>query len=110
MLRYQGFHNQLDQYNIDETLYVGNDTIIWKAYHKLSGLQVAIKNVKTTHCLLSSKQRNISEAHAMYLCQASIQVLGFVESFSLPDGQTYIVTKLARGGNLLNYMKHLGVE
>ena len=45
----------------------------------------------------------------MYMCQGSSNVLNFIEEFSL-NGETYIVTKLARGGDLLGYLGALGVD
>ena len=45
----------------------------------------------------------------MYMCQDSQNVLNFIEEFSL-NKETYIVTKLARGGDLLSYLSSQGVD
>ena len=54
----------------------------------------------------ANRFHRISEADALHLCQGSTSVLAFVEEFSQSDGQTYIVTKHARGGHLLDYLDH----
>ena len=39
----------------------------------------------------------------MHLCQGSNQVINFIEEFTMQD-QTYLVTKLASGGDLIGYL------
>lgn len=56
-----------------------------------------------------STENQVSEGQAMYLCQGSTQVINFIEEFTM-DGKTYIVTKYARGGDLLGYLSALGVD
>ena len=48
----------------------------------------------------------ISEADAMTLCKTSNYVLSLVDQFAFDD-MTYIVTKLAKGGNLLDHVESL---
>ena len=45
----------------------------------------------------------------MHLCQGSNQVIDFIEEFTT-QGQTYLVTKLARGGDLIGHLSALGVD
>ena len=54
-------------------------------------------------------ENQVSEGHAMYHCQGSTQVINLIEEFQM-HGQTYIVTKFARGGDLLGYLTSLGVD
>lgn len=56
-----------------------------------------------------STENQVSEGRAMYMCQSSTQVINFIEEFTI-NGETYIVTKLARGGDLLSYLTALGVD
>ena len=51
--------------------------------------------------------KGISEANALFSCQNSFSVVQFIEKFTYLD-KTYIVTKLAQGGNLNDYLEHLG--
>ena len=45
----------------------------------------------------------------MTLCQRSKNVVKFIEEFSI-SGDTYIVTKYAQGGDLLNYLSTQGTD
>ena len=45
----------------------------------------------------------------MTLCSSSKYLLSLVESFQ-HEGETYIVTKYAKGGNLLSYLTGKGVS
>lgn len=51
----------------------------------------------------------MSEEKAMILCGSSKHLLSLVESFE-HEGETYIVTKFAKGGNLLSYLTGKGVS
>ena len=77
--------------------------------HKVSGMRVAIKAMDTAKYKRLSTENAVSEGYAMHLCQGSTQVINFVEEFTL-QFQTYLVTKLARGGDLLGYLSALGVD
>ena len=57
-----------------------------------------------------AREQHVSEGAVHYtLCRQSEHVLKFVEVFE-EGSQTYIVTKLARGGDLLGYLGALGVD
>lgn len=45
----------------------------------------------------------------MYMCQSHSSVINFIEEFN-HNGETYIVTKFASGGDLLSYLSALGVD
>ena len=72
-------------------------------------MRVAIKSIDSDKYAEASFNNQISEGNAMLLCQRSHQVVLFVEEFKL-QGKTYIVTKLAPGGDLLRYLSDLGVD
>lgn len=42
-------------------------------------------------------------------CMKSSNVLTFIEVFTI-EAYTYIVTKYMKGGDLLSYFEHLGVD
>ena len=48
VLKAQGFSSPIDQYTFSNTLYIGVETIIWKAQHKLTGVPVAIKSIEVS--------------------------------------------------------------
>ena len=54
---------------------------------------------------LQSNYSHISEGSAMSCCQKSYNILRLVDEFEV-KGQTYLVTKYAQGGDLLNYLKN----
>lgn len=70
--------------------------------HRLTNLQVAIKAIDIHKYVRLQKEDRISEADAMELCQDSDFIVNFIEKFAM-DGQVYIVTKFAPGGDLLHY-------
>ena len=70
----------------------------------MSGLHVAIKAIKTPTYKRLAREQHVSEGAVHYtLCRQSEHVLKFVEVFE-EGSQTYIVTKLARGGDLLTHL------
>ena len=105
----QGFTNALEQYAIEEQIGEGSCNPVWKGVHKVTGTRVAIKAMETNKYQRLSTENQVSEGRAMYLCQGSNQVINFIEEFT-HDGKTFIVTKLARGGDLLSYLGALGVD
>lgn len=105
----QGFSNALEQYTIEETIGEGSCNPVWKGFHKITGTRVAIKSMDTCKYQRLSTENQVSEGRAMYMCQSSTQVINFIEEFTI-NGETYIVTKLARGGDLLSYLTALGVD
>ena len=105
----QGFSSPLDQYEIEEQIGEGSCNPVWRGVHKVSGIRVAIKAMESTKYQRLSTENQVSEGHAMHLCQGSTQVINFIEEFTM-QGQTYLVTKLARGGDLLGYLSALGVD
>ena len=105
----QGFSSPLDQYRIEESIGEGSCNPVWVGVHKTSGVRVAIKAMDTKKYQRLATENQVSEGNAMYLCQGSTQVINFIEEFQM-QGQTYIVTKFARGGDLLSYLTSLGVD
>ena len=109
ILAAQGFTSPLDQYQVEEQIGEGSCNPVWKGVHKVSGIRVAIKAMDTKKYQRLSTENQVSEGKAMHLCQGSTQVINFIEEFSM-GGETYIVTKFARGGDLLGYLSALGVD
>ena len=70
--------------------------------NKFTGELVAIKAIDTKKYTKLAQQNRISEIDAMRMCKESHGVVKILDSFEL-DGQTYIVTKYAKGGDLLEY-------
>ena len=67
-------------------------------------MHVAIKTIKTHTYKRLAREQNVSEADVHYtLCRQSDHMLKFVEAFT-EGNLTYIVTKFARGGDLLNHL------
>ena len=87
----------------------GSCNPVWLAQHRISGLSVAIKAIETAKYHRLTLENQISEGHAMNLCQGSSHVVNFIEEFTFDD-KTYIVTKFVRGGDLLSYLSNLGVD
>ena len=52
VLKAQGFSSPIDQYAFNDTLYIGAETIIWSAQHKLTGALVAIKSIELSKAYL----------------------------------------------------------
>ena len=77
--------------------------------HKISGVRVAIKAMESKKYQRLSIENQVSESRAMYMCQDSQNILNFIEEFT-HNGETYIVTKFARGGDLLSYLSVQGVD
>ena len=75
----------------------------------MTGQRVAIKANETQKYKRLARENAISEAIAMHINQESKHVLNLVEDFE-QDGQTYIVTKFVRGGDLLSYLDNLKVK
>ena len=100
----QGFSSKLDQYEIEERIGQGSQNTVYAARHKVSGLHVAIKTIKTPTYKRLTREQHVSEGVAHYtLCRHSDHMLKFVEAFT-EGSLTYIVTKLARNGDLLNHL------
>ena len=77
--------------------------------HKNSGVRVAIKAMETSSYKRLSTENAVSEGDAMYACQGSTKVVKLFEEFTMQN-KTYLVTKLARGGDLLGYLSALGLD
>ena len=78
------------------------------ATHKLTGRQVAIKEMNKTKYEILRITNRVSEGHAMTLCQGSPNVIKFIEEFSMQD-KVYIITKFYQGGDLISYMDNEGM-
>ena len=63
---------------------------------------------KRNYDILSIVNR-VSEGQAMTRCQASKNVVKFIEEFSTAD-KVYLVTKFYEGGDLVSYLDRLGVK
>ena len=105
----QGFSSPLDQYEIEDKIGEGSCNPVWRGVHKNSGMRVAIKAMETSKYKRLSTENAVSEGDAMHACQGSTQVINFVEEFTM-QFQTYLVTKLARGGDLLGYLSAHGLD
>lgn len=103
LLKGQGFDNQLEQYEKERNIKDDCDSV-WLAYHKITGIQVVIKEMQTSDYKTSHKQHGVTEPEAMLLCSKSKFISSLVEYFHV-GSLTYIVTKLAKGGDLLNYLE-----
>ena len=79
----QGFSSPLDQYEIEEQIGEGSCNPVWRGVHKVSGVRVAIKAMESAKYQRLSAENQVSEGHAMYLCQGSTQVINFVEEFTM---------------------------
>ena len=67
-------------------------------------MHVAIKTIKTPTYKRLTREQHVSEGDVHYnLCKHSDHILKFVEAFT-EGSLTYIVTKLARGGDLLSHL------
>ena len=73
-------------------------------------MNFAIKCLETVNYMRNYQVNNIDESMALYLCQASPNIISFTEKFQHSDKKTYIVTKLADGGHLCDYLNKLGVN
>ena len=102
VLRQQGFDSQLDQYHLISEIEEGCSNPVHIARHKLSDMKVAIKAIPAKKYLRLQQENMIDEGAAMDLCRDSENVIGLVEKFKM-DGNVYIVTKYAAGGDLLSY-------
>ena len=71
-------------------------------YHKITGCKVAIKAIETATYERLSIENKVSEAQATLLCEQSEHVVNLIEEFHYQD-DTFLVTKLAKGGDLLTY-------
>ena len=103
ILRHQGFDTQLQQYDLVGSFGDNSSNPVWLGTHKVTGLQVAIKKIDHSKYRQLKKQNHISEANAMIECQDSKHVISLIEAFR-QSSYTYIVTKLAEGGDLMNYL------
>ncbi len=68
----------------------------------MTGNRVAIKAIDTAKYTKLASSNFITEVDAMHLCKKSQYVVSLVDSFEVDD-LTYIVSKYAEGGNLLEY-------
>jgi hypothetical protein len=109
VLAAQGFRNQLEQYDVEETIGEGSCNPVWVGRHKTNGLRVAIKAMESEKYQRLRRENQVSEGDAMFAVQSSPFILNFVEEFHLGE-KTYIVTKFARGGDLLAYLGSQGVN
>jgi serine/threonine protein kinase len=64
---------------------------------------VVIKSIPTEKYIKLTYENLISEANAMYICRKSPHIISLVDSFQT-KGETFIVSKFAPEGNLLNYL------
>jgi len=67
LLKAQGFDNQLEQYEKERQIKDDCDSV-WLAYHKITGIQVVIKEMLTADYKISHKQHGVTEPEAMHLC------------------------------------------
>eukprot|EP00806_Schmidingerella_arcuata_P000006 Macronucleus_1002.p1 GENE.Macronucleus_1002~~Macronucleus_1002.p1 ORF type:complete len:302 (+),score=87.86 Macronucleus_1002:1-906(+) len=98
----QGFANQLDQYAITRKASEGCSNPVIIASHKLTGAKVAIKSIEKNKYARLQKEDRVSEAEALELCQDSAHIVNLIEKFTF-QGEIYLVTKYASGGDLLQY-------
>ena len=103
ILTAQGFSSQLDQYEIVKPLSSDSSNPVWAGVHKLSKQQVAIKAVEEVKYERLTNENQISEVQAMAACESNKNILNLYDSFK-QGGKVYIVTKFARGGDLLHYL------
>lgn len=103
VLAAQGFQNQLDQYELLDTIGQGSANPVFVATHLMTGLKVVIKAIDTAKYKRLRNENNISESIAMHKCHKSNFVASLVEEFS-HEHRTYIVTKFYKGGDLVTYM------
>ena len=82
---------------------------MFRAEHRLTGQQVVIKAICKTKYKYLTRYNGVSESGAMYLCEANKNVLTIVDEFKMGQ-KVYVVTKLAKGGDLINYLQAKGVD
>ena len=109
ILSAQGFQNQLEQYEVEQVIGEGSCNPVYLGFNKISGVKVAIKVMETSKYQRLSYENQISEGNAMTVCQKSNNVVNFIEEFVIGE-ETYIVTKFAQGGDLLNYLTSQGTD
>ena len=71
-------------------------------FNRITGLHVAIKAIDKETCERKESFGSIQEVDAMMLLHKSSHVVKLIDHFEIDD-ETYIVTKYAKGGDLLNY-------
>lgn len=104
VLAAQGYKNQLEQYNLLDTIGEGSCNPVFVAEHKSTGLKVAIKVMDLDKSYRSQHENGISEGCAMELCQKSSNVATLVETFTV-ENRHYVVTKFYKTGDLLSYLE-----
>lgn len=71
-------------------------------FNQLTGVKVAIKEIPQETCERKESLGFIQEYDAMNLLAKSSYVVKLIDHFEIDD-QTFIVSKYANGGDLLNY-------
>ena len=104
VLECQGYESALDLYEIEGEISHSSGTAkLFRAVHKITGVQVVIKSIDRDHYKSKMKMLEITEATAMHLCRDSQNVTPLHDYIKLDD-KVHIVTKLAKGGDLASYL------